>query len=504
MSNGLTLVLAFGSALVASNTIASAFEIDTLSRAFETGTRSVVEVTEQMLLRIDERDGELRAFVIVNPNALSMAKVRDRFHAEGVFHGPLDGIPIAVKDNIETSDPMPTTAGSLALANNLTRRDADVVARLRGLGAVIIGKTNLSEWANFRSRFSSSGWSAVGGQTRNPYDLTRSPCGSSSGSAVAVAAGMAAAAIGTETDGSIVCPAAVNGLVGFKPRVGELSSNGIVPISRSQDTAGPITQSVIDAVLLTEAMGGVKSGELVRTLRTSDAHGLLSGKRVGVVHDAFHPGVAHAFDDTLLRLESAGAKVIRDLAFGRPTGFGAARFNVLLYEFKHGLNTYFATLSAPLDTLDLGRLIEFNTANADRELVYFGQDIFEMAQAKGGLDSAEYLAALRLVQHATRDDGIDALVREHRLDVIVSPTTSPAWTIDHVNGDHYLGSAASYPAIAGYPHLTVPMAAVEHLPVGISIYGPPAARSAIFEVGRAVELLRSWQQSPTFALERNQ
>ncbi|NJN52794.1 MAG: hypothetical protein HC809_14600 [Gammaproteobacteria bacterium] len=251
-----------GSALMlmsGGSALAETYEIDSLSRAFETGTVSVLEVTEAMLLRIQERDGELRAFVTVNPNARAMARARDTFHDDGVFRGPLDGIPIAVKDNIETSDPMPTTAGSLALADNLTRRDADVVAKLRGVGAVIIGKANLSEWANFRSRHSSSGWSATGGQTRNPYDLTRSPCGSSSGSAVAVAAGMAVAAIGTETDGSIVCPAAMNGLVGFKPALGELSVVGVVPIAPSQDTPGPITHSVIDALLFTEAMGGEKS-----------------------------------------------------------------------------------------------------------------------------------------------------------------------------------------------------------------------------------------------------
>ncbi len=481
------------------NAATTAYEIDALSRAFETGTVSVLEVTEAMLLRIAERDGELKAFIAVNHNARAMARARDEFHAKGVFRGPLDGIPIAIKDNIETLDPLPTTAGSLALAENVTRRDADVVARLRAMGAVIMGKTNLSEWANFRSNFSSSGWSAAGGQTRNPYDLTRSPCGSSSGSAAAVAAGMAVAAIGTETDGSIVCPAAVTGLVGFKPAVGELSAKGIVPISPSQDTPGPITLTVIDALLMTEAMGGAKSSPLASRLRTGTGPGLLRGKRIGVMRGegGFHPGVDRVFDAMLVALTSAGAVLVDDLAFDRPSGFRQASFDVLLYEFKDSLNAYLATLPAPYASLNLARIIEFNRANAERELQHFGQDILELAQTKGPLTSPEYLAAIALVRRATREDGIEAVMRKHRVDVLVAPTASPAWSIDHINGDHYLGGSSSFPAISGYPHLTVPMGAVGHLPVGLSIYGTPASRDALFEVGRAVELLRSWRQSPT-------
>ncbi len=486
--------------LMTSVTVAGApYEIDSLSRAYETGTVSVIEVTEEMLLRIAERDGELRAYIAVNPNARAMARARDTFHADGVFRGPLDGIPIAVKDNIETLDPLPTTAGSLALEGNVTKRDADVVARLRAVGVVIMGKANLSEWANFRSQFSSSGWSAMGGQTRNPYDLTRTPCGSSSGSAVAVAAGMAVAAIGTETDGSIVCPAAVNGLVGFKPAIGELSATGIVPIAPTQDTAGPITHTVIDALLLTEAMGGAKSAPLAHRLRSGDASALLRGKRIGIMRGqaGYHPGVDAVFDATIAALAGAGAVTVDGLAFDVPKGLRRATLEVLLYEFKNSLNAYLATLPAPHGTLDLGQIIEFNRVNADRELVHFGQDLLELANTKGPLTSGKYVSARALLDRATRANGIDGLMAEHRLDALVAPTTTAAWSIDHVNGDHYLGGAAGHAAIAGYPHLTVPMGVVKDLPVGLSIYGPPRARTVIFEVGRAVELLRSWRQSPT-------
>lgn len=481
--------------------IGAPYEIDSLSRAYETGTVSVIDVTEEMLLRIAERDGELRAYIAVNPNARAMARARDAFHADGVFRGPLDGIPIAVKDNIETLDPLPTTAGSLALEGNVTRRDADVVARLRAVGAVIMGKANLSEWANFRSRFSSSGWSAMGGQTRNPYDLTRTPCGSSSGSAVAVASGMAVAAIGTETDGSIVCPAAVNGLVGFKPAIGELSTAGIVPIAPSQDTAGPITHTVIDALLLTEAMGGATSAPLAHRLRSVDAQSLLRGKRIGILRGqaGYHPRVDATFDATIAALAGAGAVTVDGLAFDMPKGFRKASFDVLVYEFKNSLNAYLATLPAPYGALDLGQIIEFNRVNADRELVHFGQDLLELANTKGPLTSGKYLAARALVERATRSSGIDGMMAEHRLDALIAPTTTAAWSIDHVNGDHYLGGSAGPAAIAGYPHLTVPMGVVADLPVGLSIYGPPRARTAIFEIGRAVELLRSWRQSPTLA-----
>lgn len=423
---------------------------------------TALEIVEACQRRITALDGDLAAMICLNPEATSAAAEADRDRENGGVLGPLHGVPVVIKDNIETQEPMPTTAGSLALTSNVTGRDAPLVARLRDAGAIVLGKTNLSEWANFRSPRSSSGWSAVGGQTRNPVDPTRSPCGSSSGSAVAVAAGMAPVAIGTETDGSIICPASVNGVVGIKPAVGDVAQDRIVPISHSQDTAGPFARTVTDAAIVWSVISG-------RVLPTLPGPGDF---KVGVVRSlmGYHPGVDARFESALAALRAGGVELIDGLAFLRPKGFRRACVEVLLHEFKAGINGYLSSLEN-VEVENLDSVIAFNIEHADEELVHFGQELFEAAAAKGGLDSAQYLESLELVQRATRDEGIDALLSEHGVDVLVAPSGGPAWPIDWINGDHFLGSAANYPAVAGYPHISVPMGAVGGLPVGLSFFG---------------------------------
>jgi Asp-tRNA(Asn)/Glu-tRNA(Gln) amidotransferase A subunit family amidase len=387
---------------------------------------------------------------------------------------------VLIKDNIETRD-QPTTAGSLALADNYSGRDAPVVGQLREAGLVIVGKANLSEWANFRSERSSSGWSAVGGQARNPYDPARSPCGSSSGSAVAVAAGMVPLAVGTETDGSIVCPASVNGIVGIKPTVGLVSRRGIVPISHSQDTAGPMAANVRDAAYLLMAMTAHDPADPASPLEVSRfgrdyAAALkpdgLRGKRIGVVRSlaGFHEGVDARFDQAIADLRSAGAEIVDQLAFPEePAGLAEAAYEVLLYEFKHDLNAYLAGLPSAAGKLRLPDLIEFNLRHAEAELKWFQQEVFLQAQERGDLQSQVYLEALALTRDYNRG-AIDGLLRTHQLDLLVSPTDAPAFVIDLVVGDRFLGGSSSIPARAGYPHITVPMGYVHGLPVGLSFY----------------------------------
>lgn len=428
---------------------------------------SVESITAACLDRIRRVDSQTCAIIAVNPDALAHARRLDGELASSRDLPSLYGIPVLVKDNIETHE-LPTTAGSLALVENHTGRDAPVVAALRRSGAIILGKTNLSEWANFRSRRSSSGWSGVGGQTRNPHDLSRSPCGSSSGSAVSVAAGLAPLAIGTETDGSIVCPAHVNGIVGIKPTVGLLPQTGIVPISHSQDTAGPMARDVESAARLLSALQG--GADFTSHL----ANARLEGKRLGVVRSAtgYHEGVDRVFDVALDTLRSAGAILVDDLSL-KPgyRGFRHDAFNILLYEFKHDLNRYLQELPNHCGNLDLAQLIEFNRAQADVEMTWFEQELFVAAQAKGGLDSPEYKEALARAGNATRADGIDRLLTEHALDALIAPTGGPAWRIDLINGDHTLGGFSGYPAVAGYPHVTLPMGEVHGLPVGLSLAG---------------------------------
>ncbi len=437
--------------------------------------------------RIEQQDRHHRAILHLNPNAERIAADLDAVPA--AQRGRLHGIPVLVKDNIETTD-MPTTAGAHALAGLNTGRDAGVVRRLREAGAIILGKTNLSEWANFRSERASSGWSGIGGQTRNAVDPSRSPCGSSSGSAVAVALGYVPLAIGTETNGSVICPAAINGVVGFKPTVGALPGDGIIPITHTQDTAGPMTLTVADAALAHAVMAGVDPETVLTAVRAGDAAGL----RIGILRGAsgYHEGVDALLDIAIAELRRAGATLVDDLAFSsRYEGFGGDSYAVLLHEFRHDLNAWFATLPEPGRVTSLTELIAFNRAHAEQAMPYFGQEIFIKADATAGLDSDTYREALGRIRAATREEGIDAMLAEHDLDFLIAPSTGPAWSIDLVNGDHYRGGFSTYPAVAGYPHLTVPMGTVHGLPIGLSITSRREADVTVLALGHAFEQLDS-------------
>lgn len=461
------------------------------------GAGPATDATAAALQRIEAWNGQLLAVIATDPTAMAQAAERDRERAGGQLRGPLHGVPVLIKDNIETRD-QPTTAGSLALAGNHSGRDAPLVAQLREAGLVMVGKANLSEWANFRSERSSSGWSAVGGQARNPHDPARSPCGSSSGSAVAVAAGMVPLAVGTETDGSIVCPAAVNGIVGIKPTVGLVSRRGIVPIAHSQDTAGPMATNMRDATYLLMAMTAHdpadpasprEPGRFGRDYAAALKPEGLRGKRIGVVRSlaGFHEGVDARFEQAISDLRSAGAEIIDQLSFPEePAGLADAAYEVLLYEFKHDLNAYLAGLPGAAGALRLPDLIEFNLLHAEAEMKWFQQEVFLQAQARGDLQSQAYLDALALTQDYSRG-GIDGLLQAHALDLLVSPTDAPAWVIDLVVGDRFLGGSSSMPARAGYPHITVPMGFVHGLPVGLSFYGTAYSEEVLIEAAYAYE-----------------
>jgi amidase len=422
--------------------------------------------------------------------------------------GNLRGVPILLKDNIETAD-MPTTAGSLALAANAPGRDAPLVARLREAGAVILGKTNLSEWANIRSSNSTSGWSAVGGLTRNPHALDRNTCGSSSGSGAAVAAGLAPAAIGTETDGSITCPAAINGIVGFKPTVGLVSRTHIVPISHSQDTAGPMTRTVEDAAIVLSVIAG--SDPLDPATAEADARkvdyraaldaGSLNGARIGVMRFAggYTADTLAVFERNLRVLRDAGAVLVDITEAPDEDAMGSAELTVLLYELKHDLNAYLAsTRPDQVRTRTLAEVIAFNEAEP-RELALFGQELFLQAEAKGGLDDPEYLEARATSLRLAGVEGIDRMMRDNDVVALIGPTTGPAWTTDVVNGDHYGGAVSTMPAIAGYPHLTVPMGFVKGLPVGMSFIAGQWEDARVLSLGYAFEQLTQAIRPPAFA-----
>jgi amidase len=418
------------------------------------------------------------------------------------------GMPILIKDNVETAD-MPTTAGSLALANNAPGRDAPIVARLRGAGAVILGKTNLSEWANIRSSNSVSGWSAVGGLSRNPHALDRNTCGSSSGSGAAVAAGLAPAAIGTETDGSITCPAAINGIVGFKPTVGLVSRTHIVPISHSQDTAGPMTRTVADAATVLTVIAGSDPADPATAeadarkvdYRAQLDAGSLRGARIGVMRFAtgYSPGTDAVFEENLRKLEAAGAILVDITAAPNRGVIGAAEFTVLRYELKADLNAYLASTDPrQVPTRTLAEVIAFNAATP-REMVLFGQDIFISAEETTGLDADEYRRARETSFRLAGPEGIDRMMADHQVVALIAPTTGPSWTIDTVNGDHYLGSASQLAAVAGYPHLTVPMGFVRGMPVGISFIGGKWDDARILSLGYAFEQATHARRDPAMA-----
>ena len=483
--------------------------IDALQAAMESGEWTARSITEAYLARIARLNLEgpsLRALIETNPDVIVMAAELDRQRQATGPRGPLHGIPIVLKDNIDTGDRMTTTAGSHALAGWVPPFDSGVAARLRRAGAVLLAKANLSEWANFRSTRSSSGWSGRGGQCRNPYVLDRNPCGSSSGSGVAVSANLATVAIGTETDGSIVCPSSANGVVGIKPTVGLVSRVGIIPISQTQDTAGPMARTVRDAALVLGVLAGTDpndpatadSDRLGSTDYTPflEADGLRD-MRIGVARRflGFHDAVDQVMESALEAMRSAGAVIVDPVELrpaGRPApgGFsnlGAAETEVLFYEFKAGLNAYLAGRGPSAEVRSLADLITFNERNAETEMPYFGQERLIEAESKGPLTDERYLAALAASSRLSRVEGIDRTMDAHRLDAIIGPTGGPAWVTDLVNGDHFGGSSSQYPAASGYPSISVPAGNVHGLPVGVSFFGRAWSEPTLIRIAYAFE-----------------
>jgi amidase len=426
----------------------------------------------------------------------------------------LHGIPVLIKDNIDTADRMMTTAGSLALVGSKPARDAFVAQRLREAGAVILGKTNLSEWANFRSSRATSGWSGRGGQTRNPYALDRNPCGSSSGSGAAVAANFCAAAVGTETDGSIVCPSSTNSLVGIKPTLGLVSRAGIIPISHSQDTAGPMARTVADAAIILGALAGVDARDAVTNesrgkasadyTKFLDPNGL-RGARIGIARKffGFNEAVDALMNASIEAMKRLGAIIVDPADIPTTGKFDDSEFEVLLYEFKADLNAYLASLGRNAPVHSLKEVIEFNERHRDKEMPYFGQDIFIRAEAKGALTSKEYLAALAKNHRLSRTEGIDAVMNKYKLDAMIAPTGSPAWPTDLLNGDHTTGGFSSPAAVAGYPHITVPAGFIAGLPVGLSFFGRAYSEPVLIKLAYAYEQATKLRRPPQFLAHAN-
>ncbi len=481
-----------------------------LQDAMRSGRQTARSIAEIYLARISEVDKQINSVIERNPAALDIAAKLDEECKAGKLRGPLHGIPILIKDNIDTADRMTTTAGSLALEGSIAPRDAFIVERLRAAGALILGKTNLSEWANFRSTRSVSGWSGRGGQTRNPYALDRNPCGSSSGSGAAAAANLCAAAIGTETDGSIVCPSTANGLVGIKPTLGLVSRSGIIPVAHSQDTAGPMARTVADAAALLMALAGIDPRDAATRASAGkaqsdytkflDPNGL-KGARIGVVRKSFgfNPHVDKLMEAAIDVMKRLGAVIVDPANIPTAGKFDDAEFEVLLYEFKAGLNAYLKTLGGKAPVKSIQEIIAFNEKNADREMPFFGQEIMLKAEAKGDLNSLAYRQALAKCRRMSRIEGIDATMAKHKLDALVAPTGGPAWTTDLANGDHFTGGFSTAAAVAGYPHITVPAGFVFGLPVGISFVGGAWNEPALIKFAYAYEQATKHRKPPQFA-----
>ena len=493
----------------------SAFELDEVTIAdlqagMASGKYTARSITEKYLGRIDAIDKHgpaLESVIEVNPDALAIADGLDKVRAQKQVRGPMHGVPVLIKDNIDTADGMQTTAGSLALLGSKPVRDSFVAQRLREAGAVILGKTNLSEWANIRSSHSSSGWSGRGGQTKNPYALDRNPCGSSSGSGAATAANLCAVAVGTETDGSVVCPASANGLVGIKPTLGLVSRSGIIPIAHSQDTAGPMARTVRDAAILLGAMAGVDTRDSATAASAGkaatdytkflDPNGL-KGARIGVARKYF--GFSDAVDALMNELvegiKRAGAEVVDPADLPSHGKFGDTEFSLLLYELKADLNTYLA--GRPGAPGSLKEIIDFNERNKSKEMPYFGQDIFIKAEAKGPLTTKEYADALEANLRLSRKEGIDAVMDEHKLDAIMAPTAGPAWFTDWVNGDCSSGGSSNAAAVAGYPDISVPAGFIFGMPVGISFFGRAWSEGTLLKIAYGFEQLTKVRKGPEF------
>lgn len=489
---------------------ASIADLRTALREARVTSVELVAAYRARIATLDDSGPMLNAVIEVDPTAAHVAAARDAERAAGKATGLLHGIPILLKDNIDAV-PMVTSAGSLALADHRPRRDAFLVERLRQEGAIVLGKTNLSEWANFRSTRSTSGWSGRGGQTRNPHALDRNPCGSSSGSGVAAAASLAAAAVGTETDGSIICPAAVNGVVGLKPTIGRISRSGIVPIAPSQDTAGPMARSVADAAWVLAAMIGTDPADPVTAAHATapafdpsrhlEGEGL-RGARIGVMRRTlgFHPDVDAVFEHALAALREAGAELVDPADLATHRQWNADEFQVLLREFKPALEAYLGATEAPLRTLD--ELIAFNEANAATSMRWFGQELFLQARAADSAaiatHEAAYLEARVRARRLAGADGIEATLREHRLDVLVAPATGPAWVTDPLSGDNFAGAGYGAAAVAGTPSLTVPMGDSHGMPLGIVFLGAAWSEGRLVEIGHAFEQRKKARRAPTY------
>jgi amidase len=483
-----------------------------LQSGMASGKYTAHSLARKYLDRIDDIDKHgpaINSVIELNPDALAIATELDRERKARRARGPLHGIPILIKDNIDTHDRMMTTAGSLALTGSVPSRDSFVAKKLRDAGAVILGKTNLSEWANFRSTHSTSGWSGRGGQTRNPYVLDRNPCGSSSGTGAAIAANLATIGVGTETDGSVVCPSNANGLVGIKPTLGLISRSGIIPIAHSQDTAGPMCRTVTDAAILLGALLGIDSGDnatrasagksLSDYTKSLDPAGLKSA-RIGVHRKAFgfNDATDKLLNDCIDVIKRSGATVIDPANIPTQGKFDDSELEVLLYEFKTDLNAYLASLGPNAPMKSLKEIIDFNDQHHDREMPYFGQDLFVKAQAKGPLTDKAYRDALAKNHRMSRLQGIDFIMNKSKLDALLAPTGGPAWTTDWVNGDHFTGGYSTASAVAGYPHITIPAGFVFGLPVGISFFGRAWSEATLIKFAYAFEQATKARRPPQF------
>ncbi len=481
-----------------------------LQQGYSDGRYSVSEVVSAYLGRIEEIDKtgpSLNAIIVINPDAMQIAEELDREKAEGKIRGPLFGVPVILKDNIDTHDKMPATAGATVLSNSFPQADSPVARKLREAGAVIIAKSNLSEWANFRGNASTSGWSGVGGQTKNPYVLDRNPCGSSSGSGVAVSANLCMIAIGTETNGSIVCPSNNNGIVGIKPTVGLISRTGIIPISYTQDTPGPMARTVEDAAICLGTLTGIdqrdqktigSGGKSLTDYSSSLKKDGLMGKRIGVIKNSggFSARVDNLMKQAISDIRAQGAVVI-EVEAPRGSAYDDASYEVMLYEFKDGLNNYFKGLGNDVPVKNISELIEFNKSDKI-ELRYFDQAILEQADKKGDLSSPDYKKSLEKMHKATREKGIDSLMNSNDLAALIAPTGSPAWKTDLLLGDHYIGGSSSLAAISGYPAISVPMGFVENLPVGITFFGRVWSEPVLIEIAYSYEQATKHRKAPKY------
>lgn len=507
-----------GEAVRPSSEPSSPFELEEISIAElqrrmgsgRTTARAITQLYLQRIASLDQAGPALRHILEINPEALLIAEALDRERKERGQRGPMHGIPVLLKDNIDTADGMTTTAGSLALEGSVPLRDAFIVKRLRDAGAVILGKTNMSEWANFRSTHSSSGWSSRGGQAKNPYVLDRNPCGSSSGSGAAISANYAAIAVGTETDGSIVCPAAANCIVGIKPTVGLVSRSGIIPIAHTQDTAGPMARTVTDAAILLNVLAGMDARDSATArskgksspdyTRFLDVNGL-KGARIGVAREKFF-GYSDAADklveDAISEMKRRGAIIVDPANIPTAGKFDQTEIEVLLYEFKADLNSYLASLGPGAPVKSLAGIIAFNERNKSRAMPYFGQEIMLRAEKKGPLTSKKYRAALARNLRMSRIEGIDAVMTKHRLDAIVTPTGSPPWPTDLINGDHFTGASSTPAAVAGYPNINVPAGFAHGLPVGISFFGRAWSEPKLISIAFSFEQATKHRRPPQF------